>query len=54
MHPLVHGDYPDVMKSRMSQLSSAEGRNNSRLPEFNEVQKQEVKGLFIAFGFLHL
>jgi lactase-phlorizin hydrolase len=50
MHPLVNGDYPEVMKQRLAMLSSNEGRNNSRLPEFTDSQKVMIKGTidFIA------
>lgn len=40
----VNGDYPDVMKTRIATKSANEGRNESRLPEFTQLEKTMIKG----------
>lgn len=45
-HPIFHkdGDYPKVMKDRIEMLSKAEGRVNSRLPEFTLEEITKIRG----------
>ena len=40
----VNGDYPEVMKTQVAAKSAAEGRNESRLPEFTELEKLLIQG----------
>nr|WPM03621.1 glycoside hydrolase family 1 [Phyllotreta armoraciae] len=42
-NPVYSGDYPDVMKERVAARSAAEGRNRSRLPEFTDEEKAQLK-----------
>ncbi|KAJ8976261.1 hypothetical protein NQ317_006339 [Molorchus minor] len=35
-NPIVNGDYPEIMKTRIADRSAKEGFNQSRLPEFTE------------------
>jgi beta-glucosidase/6-phospho-beta-glucosidase/beta-galactosidase len=44
-HPIfVNGDYPVIMKQRIAAKSLAEGRSQSRLPEFTDEEKQFIAG----------
>ena len=44
-HPIfVNGDYPQVMKDKVYDKSMAEGRNESRLPQFTEQEKAFISG----------
>ncbi|XP_034248773.1 myrosinase 1-like [Thrips palmi] len=49
--PLFFGDYPEVMKNIIGNLSAAEGRATSRLPTFTDEEKTIVQG---AMDFLGL
>ncbi|KAE9546880.1 hypothetical protein FO519_009908, partial [Halicephalobus sp. NKZ332] len=44
------GDWPDVMKNRIQELSTQENRSISRLPVFTDEEKQELKGSAQFFG----
>lgn len=47
-HPIyVNGDYPEVMKQKVSAKSEAEGRNTSRLPQFTEAEQIYIRGVLI-------
>ena len=50
MGPLVHGDYPVVMKQRIASKSVGEGRNSSRLPEFTLEERNTIKGNLEEFN----
>jgi lactase-phlorizin hydrolase len=53
-HPIyVNGDYPDVMKQKIAEKSLAEGRNQSRLPEFTAEEKAQIVGTHDFFGLNH-
>ena len=44
-HPIyVNGDYPDVMKEYVKNMSDAQGVTPSRLPEFSAAEKTDIKG----------
>ena len=44
-HPIyIDGDYPEVMKQRVAAKSLAEGRNESRLPQFTDEEKAFIRG----------
>ena len=45
-HPIYSkdGDYPQAMKDRIANLSSAEGLSQSRLPSFTSEEIQYIKG----------
>jgi beta-glucosidase len=43
MHPLVHGDYPPVMRKNVG----------SRLPSFTAEELERVRGSFDYVGFNH-
>ena len=44
-HPIyVDGDYPSVMKDQVAIKSAKENLTESRLPQFTEEQKQDIKG----------
>ena len=51
LHPIfINGDYPDVMKDMIAAKSKAEGRSQSRLPEFTDDEKKFVHGeCFVYF-----
>ena len=39
------GDYPEVMKRQIAMKSQQQGLYQSRLPEFTEAEKKNIKGL---------
>ena len=43
-NPIINGDYPDIVKERVSKISTEQGRVTSRLPEFTEDEKEGLKG----------
>ncbi|KAL1497175.1 hypothetical protein ABEB36_008175 [Hypothenemus hampei] len=43
-HPIVYGDYPEIMKVRIANRSKLEGFNSSRLPSFTDEEKQIING----------
>ena len=45
-HPIYSkdGDYPQVMKDRIANLSRAEGLSHSRLPSFTSEEIHYIKG----------
>ena len=47
--PVMHGDYPDVMKWRVGNNSIIQNLPKSRLPEFTDDQKAFLKGKLIDF-----
>lgn len=42
--PIIYGDYPEVVKKYVKAASLAEGRTESRLPNFTEEEKKLLKG----------
>ncbi|XP_050310898.1 myrosinase 1-like isoform X2 [Anthonomus grandis grandis] len=49
--PLVHGNWPQTTIDRIGNLSSLQGFNSSRLPEFSDKEKLLMKG---SYDFLAL
>lgn len=45
-HPIVFGDYPEIMKTKIDKRSSAQGFARSRLPVFTDAEKAIMKGTF--------
>ncbi|ERL91732.1 hypothetical protein D910_09059 [Dendroctonus ponderosae] len=45
-HPIVYGDYPEVMRERVDRRSAEQGLSESRLPSFTEEEKEELKGSY--------
>jgi len=46
--PVIYGKYPDVMREYIDEKSRQEGRNESRLPEFDQGWSLLLKGINIA------
>ncbi|CAG9772233.1 unnamed protein product [Ceutorhynchus assimilis] len=45
-HPIVYGDYPEIMRTRIDKRSAQQGLSESRLPVFTEEEKSELKGSY--------
>lgn len=45
-HPVVYGDYPEVMKTKIAQRSKAQGFARSRLPVFTPEEQALIKGTY--------
>lgn len=44
-HPIYkNGDYPEVMKKTVADISASQGLRKSRLPEFTEEEKTRING----------
>ena len=52
-YPIVYGHYPPRMRKLIDFKSKQEGRNVSRLPEFDNYWSQRVKGSFDFLGLNH-
>ncbi|XP_070575581.1 lactase-like protein [Ptychodera flava] len=52
-HPIFLGDYPEVMKTRIAELSEQQGLPESRLPEFTTAEKENIKDTSDFFGLNH-
>ncbi|XP_070575582.1 cytosolic beta-glucosidase-like [Ptychodera flava] len=52
-HPIFLGDYPDVMKSRIADLSEQQNLPDSRLPLFTNDEVEYVKETSDFFGLNH-
>jgi len=49
-HPIfVNGDYPQEMKQKIAEKSSAQGLSQSRLPEFSDEEKLFVRGELLIY-----
>lgn len=44
LNPVINGDYPEVMKTRIAQNSHARGLTESRLPIFNSSEIDNING----------
>nr|XP_023020552.1 myrosinase 1-like [Leptinotarsa decemlineata] len=49
-NPIYHGDYPEIVKTRVEIRSKMEGRQKSRLPVFTAQEKAYIKGTHDFFG----
>lgn len=45
-HPIVYGDYPEIMKTKIAHRSKLQGFTRSRLPSFNIHEKNMLKGSY--------
>ncbi|XP_077986137.1 cytosolic beta-glucosidase-like [Glandiceps talaboti] len=52
-NPIFIGDYPEIMKTRIADISEQQGFNESRLPEFTSVEIDYIKGTSDFFGLNH-
>ncbi|CAH0549849.1 unnamed protein product [Brassicogethes aeneus] len=52
-NPLVFGDYPEIMKTQIANYSKAQNLSRSRLPEFTDEEKNQIKGTFDYIGLNH-
>ncbi|EFA10659.1 myrosinase 1 [Tribolium castaneum] len=52
-HPIVYGNYPQVMIDRIGERSIREGFKTSRLPKFTNSEIEEIKGTFDFIGLNH-
>nr|WPM03624.1 glycoside hydrolase family 1 [Phyllotreta armoraciae] len=50
LHPMVYGDYPDIVKEKVKRRSEAQGFKRSRLPEFAGDEKVKLKKCFDFIG----
>ncbi|XP_070554953.1 lactase-like protein [Ptychodera flava] len=48
-----NGDYPEIMKTRIADISAAQGFNESRLPEFTDAEKAYNAKTADFFGLNH-
>jgi beta-glucosidase/6-phospho-beta-glucosidase/beta-galactosidase len=48
-HPVVFGDYPDIVKSRVGNNSLHQNFTKSRLPEFTDEEKHMIKSIVYCF-----
>ncbi|XP_044746138.1 myrosinase 1-like [Coccinella septempunctata] len=53
LHPLIFGDYPTLLKMKISLKSSVQGFRTSRLPKFNESEIELLRGSFDFIGLNH-
>uniref|UniRef100_A0A0K8TVF8 Putative glycosyl hydrolase n=1 Tax=Phaedon cochleariae TaxID=80249 RepID=A0A0K8TVF8_PHACE len=49
-HPIVHGDYPEVMKKNVARRSALQGYTRSRLPEFTPEEIKYMTGTYDYIG----
>jgi lactase-phlorizin hydrolase len=40
------GDYPEIVKKRVDEISEAQGFRKSRLPKFTEDEIKHIRGLY--------
>lgn len=54
-HPIYskNGDYPNIMKTRIKDISELEKFPNSRLPAFSKQEVELIKGTYDFFGLNH-
>ncbi|XP_046430432.1 myrosinase 1-like [Neodiprion fabricii] len=50
VHPIFAGDYPEIMKTRIANISALEGYPFSRLPEFSDDWIEYINGTADFFG----
>ena len=42
-NPTKYGDYPEIMKTKIQEKSTAQGLNKSRLPVFTDYEKAYIR-----------
>ncbi|XP_044265972.1 myrosinase 1-like [Tribolium madens] len=52
-HPIVYGNYPQVMIDRIEERSIKEGFKESRLPKFTDNEIEDIKGTYDFIGLNH-
>ncbi|XP_077983311.1 cytosolic beta-glucosidase-like [Glandiceps talaboti] len=52
-HPIIHGDYPEMMKKQVMEKSHAQGLTSSRLPSFNQDEINLIRGTADFLGVNH-
>ena len=49
-HPILQGDYPQIIKEKVQQKSREAGFRKSRLPEFSKEEIEYIRGTFDFIG----
>lgn len=49
-HPILQGDYPEIIKERVKAKSQEAGFRKSRLPEFSKEEIEYIRGTFDFIG----
>ncbi|XP_060525276.1 myrosinase 1-like [Cylas formicarius] len=50
VHPIIKGNYPQILIDQIGNLSRQEGRNESRLPQFTSEEISNIKGTYDFVG----
>lgn len=50
-NPIVHGNWPDIVVSRVEERSTNENFTRSRLPQFTDDEIVSIKGSYDFIGF---
>lgn len=53
LHPIIFGDYPEVVKSTVAKRSKAQNYPRSRLPTFTKEEIEYMKGTVDYIGLNH-
>ena len=49
-HPILQGDYPEIIKERVQQKSREAGFRKSRLPQFSKEEIEYIRGTYDFIG----